>query len=238
MPQHREIENKTYNERLFSPGIRGFFHNARFTWLHSAMKKVGMRSGSVLELGFNDGRSIRYIPFEPLKYAGYDADWEGGFDEAVNNFKDYHQYAFIRSADPATFNAGGEIFDAVLAMETIEHLPVQFLPEYLEKMAAATGRYGFFSVPNEKGLLFFLKYLLKRIFRTAGPPYSTREVWHALTGNLAGVERKDTTHKGFDYDVLIRQLSVYFDLVEVQGLPFGWLPLSLSFTIGIIVKKK
>ncbi len=41
MPQHREIENKTYNERLFSPGIRGFFHNTRFNWLHDSFKKLG-----------------------------------------------------------------------------------------------------------------------------------------------------------------------------------------------------
>ena len=238
MAQHREIENKTYNERLFSPGIRGFFHNARFNWLRDSFEKRGVTKGSVLEIGCNDGRSIQYIPFKPEKYTGYDADWEGGFDEAVDNYKAFPQYNFIKSTSPANFNTSNEVYDYVLAMETLEHLPGKYLTEYIEKMAAATGEYGFFSVPNEKGIVFFLKYFSKKLFKTAGQSYSGREVWHALTGNLNKVARKDTTHKGFDYDVLIQQLSVYFNILEKKGIPFRWLPPSLNFTVGIIVKRK
>ncbi|MEO6455686.1 MAG: class I SAM-dependent methyltransferase, partial [Ginsengibacter sp.] len=217
MPQHREIENKTYNERLFSPGIRGFFHNARFKWLQRSFKKLGITKGSILEIGCNDGRSLRYISFEPDKYTGYDADWEGGFDEAVEHYRSYPQYNFIKSNDPSSFNPGKEMFDYTLAMETLEHLPVKFLNDYLKKLSEATGSFGFYTVPNEKGLVFFFKYYSKKLFFTQREPYSAKEVWHALSGNLSKVQRRDTSHKGFDYDVLIRQFSVYFDIVETKG---------------------
>ena len=52
------------------------------------------------------------------------------------------------------------------------------------------------------------------------------------------VERTDTSHKGFDYKKMIRQLKEHFDIVETQGIPFNFLPLSLNFTIGVVVKKK
>ncbi|MEO6330840.1 MAG: hypothetical protein ABIO55_18035, partial [Ginsengibacter sp.] len=238
MPQHREIENKTYNERLFSPGIRGFFHNARFTWLEQAFKKLGLSKGSVIEIGFNDGRSLKHIPFKPEKYTGYDANWEGGFDEAIENYSSYPQYSFIESNDPSSFNPGDEIFDFSLAMETLEHLPIRFLDDYLKKLAAATRRFGFYSVPNEKGVVFFLKYFSKYFLKTQRHVYSAREVLFASLGNLKKVHRLDTAHKGFDYNLLIKQLSMHFDIVEIKGIPFGFLPPSLNFTVGIIVKKK
>lgn len=238
MAQHREIENKTYNERLFSPGIRGFFHNARFKWLQHSFKKFGITGGSLIEIGCNDGRSIKYIPFIPEKYTGYDADWEGGFDEAVENYKSNPGFSFIKSDNPSSFNAGGELYDYSLAMETLEHLPIAYLDEYLKKMAAATKQYGFYSVPNERGFVFLAKHIVKKIFRTSTEKYSAKEIWHATMGNMQKVERRDTSHKGFDYKALIKQLALYFDIVEVKGMPFSLLPASLNFTIGIIVKKK
>ncbi len=73
MAQHTLIEDKTYNQRLFSPGLRGFFHNGRFKWLFNSFKKFNITKGSVLEIGCNDGRSLDYLPFVPSNYAGYDA---------------------------------------------------------------------------------------------------------------------------------------------------------------------
>lgn len=238
MAQHTLIEDKTYNQRLFSPGLRGFFHNGRFKWLYNSFKKFNITKGSVLEIGCNDGRSLDYLPFVPSKYAGYDADWEGGLDEGAERFKNNPHFKFVASTDPATFNPEKETFDYSLAMETLEHLPERFLQEYLKKLAAATNQYGFYSIPNERGLLFFLKYYFKKFFITQREPHTTKEVFYALIGRMDKVERTDTSHKGFDYKKMIRQLEEHFDIEETKGIPFTWLPLSLNFTIGVIVKKK
>lgn len=238
MAQHKEIENKTYNERLFSPGLRGFFHNARFKWLYNCFLKRKISNGTILEIGCNDGRSLKYIPFIPEQYVGYDADWEGGFDEAKENYKSRENCHFIKSDHPNTFNVKEEKFDYTLAMETLEHLPIAYLDEYLKKISIATKSYGFFSVPNERGLVFFLKYFFKKLFIVQREPYTNKEIWFALIGKLDKVERNDTSHKGFDYKKLILDLEKYFDIEEVNGIPFSFLPASLNFTIGIIVKKK
>lgn len=238
MAQHRLIEDKTYNERLFSPGIRGFFHNGRFKWLYNSFKKLNIAQGSVIEIGCNDGRSLDYLSYTPEKYAGYDADWEGGLDEGKEKYMDKPGYTFTVSTDPSTFNAGNELFDFSLAMETLEHLPERYLQTYLQKLATATTQYGFYSFPNERGLLFFLKYYFKKIFITQREPHTTKEVWYALIGRMDKVERTDTSHKGFDYKKMLRQLEEHFDIVETQGIPFSFLPLSLNFTIGVVVKKK
>jgi hypothetical protein len=75
---HTLIEGKTYNDRLFGKGLRGYFHNARFHWLSRALKQHKAYGGSILELGCNDGRILDFIEFTPTQYVGYDADWEGG----------------------------------------------------------------------------------------------------------------------------------------------------------------
>ena len=235
MAQHTNTENKTYNERLFGSGVRGYFHNARFKWLYFSLKKLKITKGSFLEIGCNDGRTLQFLPFEPIKYVGYDADWEGGLNDSIEKYKNTNNH-FIKSVEPTSFNPKQEVFDYTLAMETIEHLPLEDVDLYLKKLSAATRYYGFYSVPNEKGVVFFFKHYLKKIFKTSGEQYSLKEVWYALTGNLDKIVRKE--HKGFDYDVLIKQLAVYFEVVEVKGIPFGFLPPSLNFTVGIIVKHK
>lgn len=238
MAQHKEIENKTYNERLFNPGLRGFFHNARFKWLYNSFLKRKISSGKILEIGCNDGRSLKYLPFKPEKYVGYDADWEGGFEEAIENYSSWNNCQFIKSDNPISFNTQNEKFDYSLAMETLEHLPLIYLNDYLKKLSSATNLYGFYSVPNERGLVFFLKYFFKKLFIVQREPYSNKEIWYALLGRLDKVKRNDTSHKGFDYKKLIIELEKYFDVEEVNGIPFSFLPVSLNFTIGIVVKKK
>lgn len=235
---HTLIENKTYNERLFSPGFRGYLHNARFVWLNRCCRKLNIKKGSVIELGCNDGRSIEYLPFQPDVYSGYDADWEGGHEDALKKWSKFPNYHFYISQLPATFNAHASYYDYSISMETLEHLPEKELDEYLKRLANATRLYGFFSFPNERGIVFLLKYFSKKFFIQQREPYTPSEVWHAFTGRLDKVERNQTGHKGFDYKKLITRLEMYFHIVKVQSIPFSFLPLSLSFTIGVIVKSK
>lgn len=235
---HTLIENKTYNERLFSPGLRGFFHNARFRWLYNSFKKLNIDQGTVIEVGCNDGRSLKYLSFKPSGYVGYDADWEGGFEDALRDWSAFPEYKFVKSETPSSFNSNNEVFDYGLAMETLEHLPTAMLDDYLKKLAIATKQYAFFTVPNERGFIFFIKYFFKKFFLSQREPFTNEEIWYALTGKMDRVERTETGHKGFDYKKLINDIRKYFDIVEVSGIPFSFLPVSLSFTIGIIVKPR
>jgi hypothetical protein len=45
---------------------------------------------------------------------------------------------------------------------------------------------------------------------------------------------KRNEHKGFDYALLTKQIQKYFNIIEVNSIPFKLLPTGLSFGIGII----
>ncbi|MEZ2355015.1 hypothetical protein [Caballeronia sp. RCC_10] len=66
--------------------------------------------------------------------------------------------------------------------------------------------------------------------------YTFDELVYATLGRMDRVKRNE--HKGFDYAALVRQMRKYFDIVEVSGHPFGFLPARLCFSIGIIAKPK
>lgn len=233
-----DIEGKGYNERLFNGGIRTFFHEGRFRWLNAEMKKLKLNSGSILELGCFDGKSINYLPFTAEKYVGYDANWEGGLDISKTLWKHKPEYKFEFCDSPALFNPSDEVFDYGIAMETLEHLPLASSDEFLEKIASSTKSYGFFSIPNEQGFVFLIKYFIKKNFLQLTEPYTTRELIYALKNQPEKVERNEGSHKGFSYKAQIEQIQKYFDVVSVKGIPFVHLPLSCNFTIGIVVKKK
>jgi 2-polyprenyl-3-methyl-5-hydroxy-6-metoxy-1,4-benzoquinol methylase len=228
-----------YNARLFEKrGIRSFFHNSRFKWLFEESQRLNINKGSILELGCFDGKTINYMPFVPKEYVGYDANWEGGLDEAEKLWKHNPEYKFKFCDSPALFNPTNELFDYCISMETLEHLPLAYSDEFLQKLASSTKTYGFFSIPNEQGILCVLKYLIKITFLTTYETYSLKELWFAFIGHPEKVKRNEGLHKGFSYKQQIRELQRYFDIVSVKGIPFKHLPLSLNFTIGIVVKKK
>ena len=107
-------------------------------------------------------------------------------------------------------------------------------------MAAATQKYAIITVPNEKGIIFVLKHLSKKILnKPESDRYTFKEFFNAFLGRMDKVKRSEIcSHKGFDYDQLLKTLSLYFDIIEVKGMPLKFLPASLNYTIGIVLKKK
>jgi hypothetical protein len=231
-------ETKSYNERLFSGGIRTFFHAARFRWLQKSMQQLNLQQGTVLELGCFDGKALDYLPFSPSMYTGYDANWEGGLDLGKQRWAHQPNYRFHFCDKLIDFNPTANRYDYTIAMETLEHLKLKELEAYLQQLAAATNQYCFVSVPNEMGVIFSLKHLGKKLFLAVDEPYTPTELWYTLLGRLDKVKRLEEGHKGFDYRELIKLLEHYFEVQSIKGLPFTWLPIVFNFSVGIVLKKK
>jgi SAM-dependent methyltransferase len=231
----KTITDAGYNDRLFSSGFRRYLHLARFLWLRQKLLELNCRSSRVIELGCFDGKVIEFLPNKPDYYVGYDADWEGGLSLARQKWQVNPNYHFRICTAVEQMDVGQDRFDIAISMETLEHIPEQILRPYLEKLATVTDRYIFITVPNEKGVVFFLKYLVKFLFGEA-EKYSLSEFFNATLGRMDRVKRNE--HKGFDYDWLTRVVDEYFNVVEVSGAPFSRLPVALNFTIGIIAKKR
>jgi len=226
-----------YNERLFSGGLRGRLHIARFNWLAREIADRKCPSNSVLELGCFDGKAIAYLPAKPARYVGYDANWENGLDIARVQWKGERNFSFIEATKPEQMNlTDGDRFDIGISMETLEHVPPDMVDAYLQKIAQHLNGYFFVTVPNERGVLFLGKWLIKKLFSKDADDYTFRELVNATLGRMHSVERDE--HKGFDYEALIRHLAQYFDIASVTGLPFRFMPRFLSFGIAIVALSK
>lgn len=229
----------SYNDKLFSGGIRGYLHQMRFRWLRKQLRKETDDSYSMFELGCFDCRSLSYLP-KPNAYVGADADWEGGLQSAKVHFSDipWADLVVARSvADLAPFT--GRSFDYSVALETIEHIPDAVLKGYIEFLARVTRKRLFISVPVEIGPVFLAKHLAKRTISgwESGDTdtYSFMEVIWQTLGKVERVRRFE--HKGFSYRKLVETLSQHFTIVAVEGIPFKPVPY-LSFQAGIIAEPK
>lgn len=231
----KKISEAGYNERLFTKGIRGKLHLVRFEWLAKSLSYLKCEYQTVLELGCYDGKVINYLPKKPTSYLGLDANWESGLNIAKNKWKNQSNYMFRQCTTPEEMGIKGEQYDISICMETLEHIPPQMVALYLEELAKVTKKYIFITVPNEVGIVFFFKHIVKRLFGEADN-YTVSEFINETIGNTDKVTRRE--HKGFNYNKLVAQIADCFDIVEVSGIPLAFAPASLNFNIGIIGKSK
>src|SRR5260370_28172639 len=80
-------ESEDYNARLFSGGLRGRLHQARFHFLAEVTRDVP--KDTIFEIGCFDGKSITHLPKRPIEYVGADAGWEGGLAQARRLWPQY-----------------------------------------------------------------------------------------------------------------------------------------------------
>jgi 2-polyprenyl-3-methyl-5-hydroxy-6-metoxy-1,4-benzoquinol methylase len=226
-----------YNERLFSGGIRSYLHLSRFKWFKVEVTRRKCLADFVLELGCFDGKLIDFLPIKPLRYIGFDANWEGGLDIAKTKWAAKPEYSFLKASSPEEMLLNSkDIYNIAVSMETLEHVPAELVDGYLRKIAEHLDGYFFITVPNEKGIIFLIRWLIKNTFSKDKENYTFLELLNSILGNMELVDRRE--HKGFDYKELIKNIEIYFDIINIAGFPFGFLPKSFCFGIGIIAKSK
>jgi 2-polyprenyl-3-methyl-5-hydroxy-6-metoxy-1,4-benzoquinol methylase len=233
----KSLNESGYNERLFSAGFRRYIHLARFVWLEHEIRRLGCAHESVVELGCFDGKLIDFLPSKPKRYVGFDANWEGGLDLAVQKWKQFPQYSFVKACVPEDMSlTESDRFDIAVIMETLEHVPPGLVDGYLRRIKEHTKGYIFITVPNEKGLVFLTKWLVKKLLSKDAERYSISEFLNATLGRMHKVKRRE--HKGFDYSSLVREVEKHFKVVSVSGHPMGFLPTFLCFGVGIVGRAK
>lgn len=225
-----------YNSRLFQGSkLRSWYHIARFDWLGKQLSNYNMPM-RVVELGCFDGRVLDYIDKENLDfYHGYDANWEGGLSKAL--CKSHPKKVLFSECQKSQEIDVSENFNVFISLETLEHLENNDLADYLAKIKeilVAEAKI-FVSVPNEVGLLFIGKTILKKILNNNSNGYSFYEFIHQALGNTRNVRRNQ--HKGFNWKELKLTLENSFGCdFHATGIHFPYLPIWCSPSIGLVGK--
>lgn len=238
MTKAESLPDKTmsYNERLFRGGVRKKLHYARFLWVKKTLDRLGVKPVRVLELGCYDGRAIEFLPDMPDYYLGLDADWENALTLAKERWGGRSNLVFRKCLRAEDMGVEEQTFDTALSLETLEHIPPELVEPYLERIAATTTGLFLVTVPNEKGIVFAAKHILKVLVIGSPERYSLKEFFWQILGCTDKVARRE--HKGFDYAKMVRLLSAYFDIERVEGIPFAFLPAWLNFGVGIVCRPK
>ncbi|MCP3887292.1 MAG: class I SAM-dependent methyltransferase [Desulfobulbaceae bacterium] len=229
-----------YNENLFGTGLRGKLHFARFHWLNNSIQNLNLEYESVIELGCYDGKTIDFLPNKDVRYLGLDANWDSGLDIAEEKFRhSTHNYKFLQSFSPNDATIARDEFDISICMETLEHVPTASVDAYLEMLSHATNKMAFISVPNEIGMVFFFKHLVK-LAMGHSRNYTFSEFCHQCLGKTEMVSNPGGKggHRGFSYKKFILQVSDHFEIISVSGIPFSKLPLAMNFGVGIVGRPK
>lgn len=225
-----------YNERLFNGGIRKWFHTARFRWLKKKCIQHKVSLDFVIEIGCFDARSLDFFPEAPKEYYGFDAGWEGGLELARVKYAGKN-WRFLDATKADDINLpDGQFASLAISLETLEHIAPELIDEYLKKTASLLDGYFLVTVPNEKGVVFLMKYLAKLLFFTDAKKYKPSEIYGATFGLMHMVGRRE--HKGFDWEEMRDQLSQYFDVIDLEGVQFPMLPASLNPQIGFVMASK
>lgn len=209
-----------YNERLFRGRVRRFVHMGRFLWLAKRVAALDPTADSVIELGCYDGRALEHLPRPPGLYVGYDANWERGLDLAKTKWGTSPQRQFRFAERPSDIDLT-ESFDIGVCMETLEHIPDEFVDGYLDALATVVRRRLYVTLPNEKHAPFLAKHVY-HAFVGGGAPYTPSEVLNAALGRMDRVARND--HKGFDYEDMIARIGKRFTVERVESQPIPRLP--------------
>ena len=230
------FSSNKYNNVLFnSSRLRRFIHLSRFYWLKNVIKKYRIEFKNILEIGCGDGKTIEFLPSDKFNYYGLDANWDNSLDLARENYLNNSNVKFdqINNADQIKIDQS-QFYDLVICMETLEHIPPNHVCHYLEKISNHCKGYFLITVPNEKGIFFLLKRIIK--FNSDSYKYNLREIINIFFGRTNYVDRFQ--HKAFDYDQIIYDIKKFFKIIKVEGNPFGkFLPKFLCFNICIIAKK-
>lgn len=226
----------SYNQRLFAGGLRTRRHLCRFVWVRRTLDALEIAPGRVLELGCYDGRAVEFLPKMPDRYLGLDADWEDALALAARRWAGNSALEFRKCREAAEMALDGETFDAALALETLEHVPPEQVQPYLTRIANALEPRGVLLVtlPNEKGIVFAAKHLMKIVYIGSLEPYNVREFFWQTIGRSENVARRE--HKGFDYARMVCRLREHFEVARIDGIPLSFLPPCLNFGIGVVCR--
>lgn len=235
------------NLGLFSWLYR-FHHARRFQWLRRKTRAIRKPQISVLELGCNDARSIRYIAKPIERYVGFDAGWRSGIKDgrpygleaARQRYRGNPHFEFHRSDHCEEMERVSGGFDVAVVLETFEYLKPDELERYVSVLAEKLNDSGciYSTMPNEKGFPLLLKVLGSRLSRVPRSEYTAHQLINGVLGRMNNVPRTPFGRKGFDFSAVAHIAERHFSTIQLESVEPVFAPLSLSLNVGMVACKE
>jgi len=200
-----EYRFSRYTYRLYRSKLR-FIHSLRFAALFRALSPQlhSLNGTRVAEIGCSDLFMLCLLKESkifPKEYLGIDIFWEGALMFAEENaaaIRAMAQTSVELRDQSACEPIKCERVDAVLMLETLEHLPDETAALDNVARILRPGGLLILSVPVEFGYVFALKELARTCLKIK-LQYSLKEFWAALHGDMSKVSRIVGDHKGYDF---------------------------------------
>jgi ubiquinone/menaquinone biosynthesis C-methylase UbiE len=207
-------------------------HKVRYRHLISAVREeFEDRPFTVLDIGCAHATAFKALNAEfSITYHG------------VDHNESYIEFARQRYGEASNFSAtvadanSGDMdyskFDLVIALETLEHIPMVDCFRLVSRIGQSPPRLFLCSVPNEVGPILWIKNVGSMLLGyMRHREYSWNETLNAGLYRLERVGRHGTDHKGFDWRWLAHTIRQNFHVAEINSSPFSWLPKTLSFSV-------
>ncbi|HEX2950554.1 MAG TPA: hypothetical protein VHV83_13485 [Armatimonadota bacterium] len=203
------------------------------------MRSLQIKHARIVELGCFDAKTLDFLAsadIEVQEYFGYDANWEGGLDIGRENWHECPTVHLNECTQPEEMLLLSSKANVGICMETFEHLPDELVKPYIKQLHHIVDGYLFVTVPVERGTMFLLRHLMKRVLRMEDYSFTRREFWSVVFSKMSDVQHDG--HKGFDDRQLIRQLADDFDILTINGILPGLPVRTWNFNIGIVAKSR
>jgi len=214
--------------------MRSLYHMSRYRWLANEVRKTGIGSPRIIELGCFDAKTISFLHVHPSYYLGLDANWEGGLDQGKRLWASDPTVELRECRSPDDIPDRGT-FDIGICMETLEHMSYEMAEAYIGKLSTIISGKLLIAAPHEYGPVFLAKHAIKSLmgWRDA-QSYSPREYLLLSLGLTSRVPHCD--HKGYDDRRTAETAAKFFALEKFAGIFPPFLPRSLCLSSGIVAK--
>jgi len=229
------MERDQYEKNQTHSALVAYLHSIRFSYLLNVFDRLPKgRRLRVVDIGCAHAKTFGLLNARfPIDYLGIELDREFAA-AAVQRYGGFQNFRMINDSIEHHYDelAGA---DAILALETIEHIPEHLVVRLVEQIAAARPAVFMCSVPNEVGPIVWVKNLgsfLTGYVRHR--EYTWPETFYAGIFQLNRIPAHGTGHKGFDWRWLAQTIRHNMKITRMLSSPFPWLPKTLSFSVVFV----
>ena len=216
--------------------INSFLHSKRYSFVLENILKYEVDNKNsplkIFDIGCGHCKIYKFLKESNLEFEYYGVEpTKAYFDYSYSKFSDNKNFHIFHDLAENIITKYKDI-DYYFALESLEHIPERIVYDLIKHISDSNFKSFFCSFPNELGPSIFIKnfgsFLMgyKRY-----KEYTFGETLNALFFRTLKMPPHNTTHKGFDYRVLMHNIYQFMEIEKIRKSPYQFLPIIFSPSI-------